>query len=368
MTIHDEQDLRDRLRAVSAATPPAPPERVDAAVRLAGSIKRRRAAVAAVAVLVPAAAFGVGLTRPAPPAGYASPASWPDRRDPALADLEEAAIASWRDAGGLLPGERVRWLWSGRVPATGNVAMAFATCAGETCSRVVLQRGDEDLLREPRLPATSWDTTTWDVPPGGQAPPLSEYFETDATYDSGPRTVLFVLPSPDAAEVAYETPVRGEIGGAAGSLEPLRGAFTGDVGYLVGDATITVRDEGGTALYTGQVGDQDSVGSAELISGTDLPPGFEERTTDSGQVGRAFNGKGTERNARERLALFVRCAGRAPLDVTFEGQEERVPCDGATHQVGDVTPFHAPFDVFEYRAVSTDPYAVYAATLAEPVT
>ncbi|HWL36934.1 MAG TPA: hypothetical protein VNQ77_12130 [Frankiaceae bacterium] len=363
MTIHDEQDLRERLLAVSAATPPAPASRADSAVRRAAGIQRRRAAVAAVAVLVPAFVVGAVALRPAPSVDYASPASWPDRRDPALADLEEPAVADWANSAGLAPGERVHWLWSGRVPATGYVVMAFAVCAEDTCGRTVLQYGDEDLLREPG--ENAWQTTSWDIAPGTPAPPLSEYLVTDATYRAGPRTVLFVLPAPDAAEVSYDSPARAGRGGAAGRLAPLDGAFAGDVGYLAEHATITVRDEGGRVRHTGLVGDEDSVGSAERIDTVAIPPGYDAVATQWNQIGTTPETNAHLNASRRERALFLRCAAIAPMRVVVNGVETQVRCDGITRMVA---PPALPLGgTYEYTLSSDDPYAVYVATEAVAV-
>lgn len=364
----DENDVRAALRDLSAVTPPQPDERADRAVRRAGRIRRRRAAGAAALVLLPGIAFGAWTLRPAPPPDYTSVASWPDRRDPALRQYEEVALSEWLDSqvNELRPGESVRWLYSGRIAAANEIVVAFATCGPETCSRVVLSHDEAATAHaaDPDTSVSNWVGETRELVPGEPMAPLSDYLSSADRPESGPRTVLFVLPAPDAARVTYVSPERAGRGGAAGTLEREGAAFVGDVGYLAADATITVRDADGDLLHEGRVGDAESHGHAEQIDGIDLGAGWDSTSTATGQLD--DNGFHYEDATRDGpVALFVRCVGAGPVTAELNGRAETVPCDGQPHRVAGPIRRDQSLAVFELR--SDDPYVVFVAALAEPV-
>lgn len=369
--ITDENDLRSGLRALSGTLPPPPEARAEASVRRAHAIRRRRAAVTAVAVLVPGVAFGGWALRPepAPKPDYSSVLSWPDRRDPALRRYERVALADWRDSqlNQLYPGETVRWLYSGRIAEANEIVVAFATCGPDACRQVVLLHDEEATALEDDGDSSmsNWVGETRELVAGAPMAPLSDYLASADRPDTGPRTVLFVLPAPDAARVSYVSPERAGRGGAEGTLERQGAAFVGDVGYLAADATITVRDADGDVRHEGRVGDDDAEGNAELIKEIDLGPGWDANTTAWGQLGRHGdhfeNATGSGPNA-----LFVRCVGAAPIKAELNGRKKVVPCDGQPHHVAG--PFPRSEGLFTSSSLtSDDPYVVFVAALAERV-
>ena len=368
--ITDENDLRSGLRALSGTLPPPPEARAEASVRRAHAIRRRRAAVTAAAVLLPAVAFGGWATvRPEPKPDYSSVLSWPDRRDPALRAYERVALDEWLDSqfNELNPGETVRWLYSGRIAEANEIVVAFATCTPTACSRVVLLHDDIASAAEgdPDPSVSEWIGETRELVAGEPMTPLSDYLWSVDRPETGFRTVLFVLPAPDAERVTFVSPERAGRGGVEGTLERQGAAFAGDVGYLAADATITVHDGDGDVRYEGRVGDDDALGSAEQIKGIDLGPGWDANMTTWGQLGRDGdhfeNATGSGPNA-----LFVRCVGAAPIKAELNGRKKVVPCDGQPHHVAG--PFPRSEGLFTSSSLtSDDPYVVFVAALAEKV-
>ncbi len=380
MLIEDEDDLRAGLRVLSTP-PPQPTERVERAVSRARAVRRRRAALAGAAVLMPAVALGAVALRPAPSPtlDLTNVLNWPERRDPDLAQIERNVLTEWAygPTEALAPDETVRWLYSGRVPGTDSVVVAFATCRPGHCTRTVLAHGDQaEMAEHPKDDSsTDWLTQTRELAPGEPVGALSEYLDSAARPEEGPTTVLFVLAAPDAGQVTYTAPTREGSGSSSGPLTLTGGAFVRDVGYLEAPAVVTVVRADGSFAYQGRVGDEDSVGNARLIVGIDVPAGYADSGWSGGQLMSPLSSQDGALSRSAPHALFVRCVAASPLRVEMHGAKREVPCDGRVHRATPVVP---PIMVefrpglgkqaaFEYHLDSDDPYTVYALALAKRV-
>ena len=367
MLVGDEDDLRGGLRALSSAPPPPPDDRVAASVRRARQIRRRRAAAASVAVLVPAVLVGTRLAWPAPERRVTPVAQWPDARDRSLDAYGDLALAAWSErSGGLFPGESVRWLYSGRVPQTDTpqVVVVFATCTADACSRLVMQHAVEEDARDPDddRSMSSWGGETYDLVSGAPAPPVSAYL-AGFEQERGTTNVLFVYAGPDAARVTYASPAHRPATGGSGDLPRSRTAFAGEVGYLSAPATITVFDIEGDVIHQGVAGEPGDVPRVRRVDEVEIPPGFDRLMATSGQAdGRTGFGNHA---ADAPYAVFARCRGDAPLELSVDGRAYRVTCDDRQRQVTPVLP--KPRDrAYLIEIDSDDPFTAYAIAVAVP--
>src|SRR4051812_25209162 len=153
----DETALRAGLRALTAAPPPAPPDRATRSARRWRTIRLRRAGVAAVtafAVAVPVFAFVSRGTPPTEVRVTGTPMMrWPDRRVPAYRDEAEAARAAF-DKSADITSLPVRWLYAGPVSGTDKIAAVWAYCDATTCERVTIAYGTRG--QDPR----TWPTAS----------------------------------------------------------------------------------------------------------------------------------------------------------------------------------------------------------------
>jgi hypothetical protein len=389
MPILDEDDLRQGLRALSAAPPAALGGLEERSVLRARHIKVRRVATAAltvVALAAPAALVAVRLGDK-PPARLAPVASWPDRRDPALHEVASAAFADWARTDALNPGETIRWLYAANVPHTDEIAVAFATCDAERCSRIVIAHADRNAAESD--PGDDPDVSPWrertypldDTLP----PPVPATYLTppDGDEDLGPTNVVAVVAPPGGVRVTWTSPARFPGTGGSGELELRDGAFVGDVGYLSDQVTFTVRDRYGRELYTGLVGDPAERGlvpNAPQVPEIELPAGYESHASERGQA-TARSGLSIQRGVTKKpYTVFVRCRGSAPLVVVADGRRGKAVCDGQVHAVVSDVPVstdrsedtrdHMADDVpvdegdVEIYHESDDPYTTFALAIA----
>lgn len=359
----DEDDLRTGLRALAAAPPPQPADRVESSVRRAGTIRRRRAATVSLAVLGPAVALGALALIPAGDAGPAPLAKWPDRRDPALVATSEVALGEWLDRSRtpLGPDRRVRWLYAGRVPGADGVVVAFATCGPVGCDRVVGMLGPADATPDGDPNSSEWLMDSRDLDPAAPPAPYTTYLDGPRA-SNGPTNVVFVLAGPDAARVTWESPARMPGTGGSGELARAGGAFAANVGYLSAQATVTVYDGAGVVVHRGQVAGADRVPSARLLDGDlDPGPGWDVFTSMSGQL--SYQDDFEDTTVDRPYAVFVRCLGPGPMAVVLDGEETDATCDGRVRRVTPVRP--APRDGVTTRLTAYDPFTVYEVAFAE---
>ena len=369
MLIDDENDLRAGLRALTADPPAQPVDRVDAAVRRAGAIRRRRAAVTAVAMLLPAAGFGTRHLLPDPGRAFTPVAEWPDARDRSLDRYAAEALREWdeRYDTDLAPGETVRWLYSGRVPGTESIVVAFATCVVDRCGRLVLLHG---LTKDVGTPDgdrsfSHWTGETRAIDPDAEPAPLSAYY-WGADAGRGSTNVVFVLAGPDAARVTYESPARRPGTGGSGEIPRAGAVFAADVGYLSAPATITVRDRDGDVRYRGPVGTPDDIPSVPRVDHVDPGPRYDVDLSMSGQLSDGDDSLRHGSLGAGRYVVFVRCLGDRALRVTVEGVPHRTPCDGRARRV--TAPFPKPRDRWlEIELRTSDRYTAFALAVARVV-
>lgn len=367
MLTDEERVLRDGLRALGAAPPAPPAERVASSVRRARRIRARQVAVAGLAVVAiagPAAIVAGGMERRGAP--VASPATWPDRRNPAFHDLAEEALDHWKQGtdvgeGGLGPGETIHWLYADAIPGSDHAAVAFATCAGDECSRLVLTT----VRHRPSLGST-WVRVTRQLSPYGSLGPLSAF--VDAVGTGGvPGNAVFVLPSPGTARVTYESQARYPGTGGTAELTPTtNGAFVGLVGPVSDTASVVTYDRDGEQLDVGPVGavgEISSIGHAPYVDAIEQVPGYDVVWQTRGQV-RGHPWQPRDHSITAPHAVFARCLNGVDMLVIAGEASKTVPCDGETHLVGEVDEVKSSPVIVSVHG--DDDYTTYAVAVGVP--
>lgn len=363
MRIDDENDLRTGLRALTAAPPPQPPDRALRSIAHARTIRRRRAAAASLAVLVPAVALGVLALVPAREARPVPLAKWPDRRDPALVATSEVALGEWLDRSStpLGPDRRVRWLYAGRVPGVDGVFVAFATCGPVGCDRFVAMLGPADATPDGDPNSSAWLMDSRDLDPAAPPAAYTRYLDGPRT-TNGPTNVVLAVAGPDAARVTWESPARRPGTGGSGELADAGGAFAANVGYLSDHATVTVYDRAGAVVHRGPVAGADRVPSARWLDGDlDPGPGWAVLSAMKGQL--RYQDHSEDTTIDRPYAVFVRCLGPGPMAVVLDGEETDATCDGRVRRVTPVRP--APRGGVTTRLTAHDPFTVFEVVYAE---
>lgn len=367
----DERDLREGLRTLTAARPPAPAGRAAAAVRRARRIRRTRAAGSALAVaalVVPVVVLASPRPpRPAPVAASLPVHRWPDRSDPSLRAAAERAVANYLRAPGERPEGEARVLWSGRVPGASSVAVAFAFCGRDSCSRAVLAHTDSTRPEaDDEATRSSWLTVTRTVTAGVPDAPLAAYLPgLEPSVGAGATNYLLVVAPPEATEVTWRSEPRRTGTGGSGTLPREGTAFAGPIGWVSDLTTVLARTADGAVAaqgIVGEYGEQSSIGRAPWVPVVDDQPGWRISARTTSQLG--IDGFGHNHRAlRRAYAVFVRCEAFRAVTMTVDGKRATVPCDGEVHRVDAPGPPPAGGAMVE---LDGDPYTGFSVAWAEP--
>jgi hypothetical protein len=348
----DERDLRAGLRALTAAPPPAPPDRAVRSARRWRFIKLRRAGVATVtafAVAVPVVAFVGRGDAPHDVRVAGTPMTqWPDRRVPAYRARAEATRADFERSG---PPDQypVRWLYAGPVPGTDTIAAVWAYCDATTCDRVTVASGPagDGPLRGPSL----------SVPllPDDLTKPVGWYFA------NGHGTVLFALGPAEARTLTYAVPH-----GVVGTARVDAGVFTADLGWIGAQPAVRMADGRSRVLYAGPLGlgTEPAVGFARPLPRlTSVPAGYRLVRAAEGQA--RDSRTDFSASATKPYRVFVRCVGPGPIALIDEvGLDVPIPCDGKVHP-GPPDSVPSGGEAGARLKSGSDPYTVFALAFGE---
>jgi hypothetical protein len=370
----DEQDLRSGLRALTREAPPAPPARAEGAVRRSVRIRRTRAAASLVVVAALAAPVTLVLAdggeRAARPTS-AGVGGWPDRREDGLADRYDEAVRQYaREVRPPGAGETVRPLYSGVVPGANSVAVAFAYCGPDTCSRAVLGTTDSDVGYGPQTPQeVPWVWVTREVRDGALSAPLASLVAAEPNLDDrrGSQNVVLVVAPPGAYEGTWSSEGRAGVGASQGPLVERDRAFFAMVGFVSGPVTVRLVDARGQALAEGLVGDLDSpsgVGNGALPNPPAAPDPTKAHHSVASQIGPRESATWEQPFPGGRYTVVARCDGAQPMRVSGPGLLGLAPCDGRPHRFDATTP--APAGKLAITVSSKDPYTTYAFVIATP--
>jgi hypothetical protein len=360
----DENDLREGLRALTAAAP-ASPHLVDRSVGRAARIRRRRmtalAVATVVAVAVPATTVRLAANERRTPAAHTPTTirDWPRHIDPALQPYLDRAISDYLRPGAFheAEGDPVP-LFAADVPGTDEVAVAFALCHEECTAAVLSFATKSSALEDTGDPGVSnWISITRDVVGGVPVAPLATYLRPS---DNRPGNVLVVLGPPETAAVSWTSePKRPDTGGS-GRLDPFGGAFAGSVGYLSAPAKLSLLDAKGRLVAAGTAGTDTLLPAVPPVDAPALPAGWE---LAGGAGGQLENGSTSliDSSPGGASAVFVVCDGFRPVAVVVAGVNASAPCDRQAHQI-DFPPVRSG-DLEVH--LSGDPYTAYHFVLAK---
>lgn len=346
----DDDDLREGLRSLATAAPPQPPDRAADAIGRAGGIRRRRAVLAAAAVLVPVLAAGAVLRGPM--RDEARPAGVPDAVDRSLVPLVEGLVEEWDRFNDLGPGEEVRWVYAGRLlEGTDVLLAAFETCAGDRCTRRIFGAMTEADLRAGK----AWGYHRRAIDRGSAWAPYTAYdFHVRAL--NGRRFVV-VLGGDAADRVTYAARILGARVTVSGELRQVADdVFVAPMPDDTHELSVRAYDGDDLVFSGGTDGSVDS----ELVDPPVVKDGYAIGPAVDGEVD-AGAGEHRLYAGEAGFALLVRCGGAA-LRLTVNGAPYTAVCDDRPQVVVSALP--EPVEGGYAVTVEADARAVYQMALA----
>jgi hypothetical protein len=362
-----EDELRNGLRALTAAPEPLPYDLAERSAARAVVQRRRRVALTAVAAataVVAAVPLTASVRHPKPLPMARSLRTWPQYVDPHWAAAYDVAKGEYERSHGGPPSGTARPLYVGGIDqdarALADVWVVWAYCGPNDCTRVVSATAHVDDAfatgTEPHL--NYWDWHDGEIVPGAPTVPLGALL-VGASRGHGSTTVVAVLPPPDTTAVSWSSDERRPGTGGSGELPaaPAGSVHFGNVGYVSAPVRISVE---GRSPYAGRVqlpGQQDpEPGFTRWPSKVEVPAPYQPTFSSEWQTNRPFRYE-SDTGARGRAAVYAVCDGTGSVTLTLEGVSGPLPCDGVGRLVLQDVPISGGF-VLEIPAA--DPYSAVA--------